>query len=164
MQPSNQKLVYRDIAMVANRNEEKLSVDFAVVCDGPIDETSAFMPRTNSSVNMLARFSADRKTFYFSWHPPLPWQKSIWVVVFSKQEIHILSINHRWGFPCCYWSTLHVCRRYYPGRSVGTDSLVLSHQRRPSRLHGGLAPALIVSRPAQRSLHVTAYMLAKSPK
>jgi hypothetical protein len=72
--------------------------------------------------------------------------------------------NHRWGFPCCYWSTLHVCRRYYPGRSVGTDSLVLSHQRRPSRLHGGLAPALIVSRPAQRSLHVTAYMLAKSPK
>jgi len=72
--------------------------------------------------------------------------------------------NHRWGFPCCYWSTLHVCRRYYPGRSVGTDSLVLPHQRRPSRLHGGLAPALIVSRPAQRSLHVTAYMLAKSPK
>jgi hypothetical protein len=58
----------------------------------------------------------------------------------------------------------NVCRRYYPGRSVGTDSLVLSHQRRPSRLHGGLAPALIVSRPAQRSLHVTAYMLAKSPK
>ena len=70
--------------------------------------------------------------------------------------------NHRWGFPCCYWSTLHVCRRYYPGRSVGTDSLVLPHQRRPSRLHGGLAPALIVSRPAQRSLHITAYMLAES--
>jgi hypothetical protein len=72
--------------------------------------------------------------------------------------------DHRWGFPCCYWSTLHVCRRHYPGRSDGTRSLVLSHQRRPSRLHGGLAPALIVSRPAQRSLHVTAYMLAKSPK
>jgi len=93
MQPSNQSLVYRDIAMVANRKEEKLFVDFAVVCDGPIDEASAFMPRTNSSVNMSARFSADRKTFYFSWHPPLPWQKSIWVVVFSKQEIHILSIS-----------------------------------------------------------------------
>jgi hypothetical protein len=40
--------------------------------------------------------------------------------------------------------------RHYPGRSAGTRSLVLSHQRRPSRLHGGLAPALIVSRPAQR--------------
>jgi hypothetical protein len=93
MQPSNQNLVYRDIAMVANRKQEKLSVNFAVVCDVPIDEASAFMPRTNSSVNMSARFSADRKTFYFSWHPVLSWQKSIWVVVFSKQEIHILSIS-----------------------------------------------------------------------
>ena len=26
---------------------------------------------------------------------------------------------HRWGFPCCYWSTLHACRRHYPGRSDG---------------------------------------------
>src|SRR6266566_175396 len=32
-----------------------------------------------------------------------------------------------------------------------------------SQIHGGSAPALIVSRPAQRSLHVTACMLAKSP-
>ena len=60
--------------------------------------------------------------------------------------------DHRWGFPCCYWSTLPACRRHYPGRSDGTRSLVLSHQQRPPRLHGGLAPALIVSRPAQRSL------------
>jgi hypothetical protein len=60
--------------------------------------------------------------------------------------------HHRWGFPCCCWSTLPACRRHYPGRSDGPRSLVLSHQRRPSRLHGGLAPALIVSRPAQRSL------------
>ena len=71
--------------------------------------------------------------------------------------------DHRWGFPCCYWSTLPTCRRHYPGRSDGTRSLVLSHQRRPAPLHGGRAPALIVSRPAQRSLHVTACMLAKSP-
>jgi hypothetical protein len=41
------------------------------------------------------------------------------------------SCDHRWGFPCCYWSTLHACRRHYPGRSDGTRSLVLSHQRRP---------------------------------
>ena len=60
--------------------------------------------------------------------------------------------HHRWGFPCCYWSTLPACRRPYPGRSDGLHSLVLSHQRRPTRLHGGVAPALIVSRPAQRSL------------
>jgi hypothetical protein len=32
--------------------------------------------------------------------------------------------DHRWGFPCCYWSTLHACRRHYPGRSDGTRSLV----------------------------------------
>ena len=72
------------------------SVDFAVVCDVPIDEASAFMPRTNSSVNMSARFSADRKTFYFSWDPPLPWQKSIWVLVFSKQEIRDPHPVHLW--------------------------------------------------------------------
>ena len=60
--------------------------------------------------------------------------------------------DHRWGFPCCCWSTLPACRRHYPGRSDGPRSLVLSHQRRPSRYHGGLAPALIVSRPARRSL------------
>jgi hypothetical protein len=86
----------------------------------------------------------------------------------ARPDSHELPVDpncdHRWGFPCCCWSTLHVCRRHYPGRSAGTRSLVLFHQRRPSRLHGGLAPALIVSRPAQRSLHVTAYMLAKSPK
>src|SRR5438034_8453998 len=33
----------------------------------------------------------------------------------------------------------------------------------PPTKHGVSAPALIVSRPAQRSLHVTACMLAKSP-
>jgi hypothetical protein len=41
--------------------------------------------------------------------------------------------HHRWGFPCCYWSTLPACRRHYPGRSDGRRSLVLSHQQRPSR-------------------------------
>src|SRR6266699_3873780 len=72
--------------------------------------------------------------------------------------------DHRWGFPCCYWSTLPACRRHYPGRSDGTRSLVLSINGGPPTKHGGRAPALIVSRPAQRSLHVTACMLAKSPK
>src|SRR5437868_7869595 len=82
--------------------------------------------------------------------------------------------DHRWGFPCCYWSTLPACRRHYPGRSDGTRSLVLSHQRRPAHKTRGEGSCvnrdmlrevgLGVSRPAQRSLHVTACMLAKSPK
>src|SRR5579864_5173782 len=25
--------------------------------------------------------------------------------------------DHRWGFPCCVWSTLPACHRHYPGRS-----------------------------------------------
>jgi len=45
--------------------------------------------------------------------------------------------DHRWGFPCCYWSTLPTCRRHYPGRSDGTRSLVLSHQRRPAHITRG---------------------------
>ena len=31
--------------------------------------------------------------------------------------------DHRWGFPCCAGSTMSACRRHYPGRSDGTDSL-----------------------------------------
>src|SRR5207249_7501966 len=45
--------------------------------------------------------------------------------------------DHRWGFPCCYWSTLPTCRRHYPGRSDGTRSLVRSHQRRPAHITRG---------------------------
>ena len=42
--------------------------------------------------------------------------------------------DHRWGFPCCVWSPMPTCRRHYPGRFDGTDSLVLFffHQHRPS--------------------------------
>src|ERR1019366_6609045 len=36
----------------------------------------------------------------------------------------IPSYDHRWGFPCCTWSTLSACRRHYPGRPDGTDSLM----------------------------------------
>src|ERR1019366_2222996 len=32
--------------------------------------------------------------------------------------------DHRWGFPCCARSTMSACRRHYPGRSDGTDSLI----------------------------------------
>jgi len=62
--------------------------------------------------------------------------------------------DHRWGFPCCVWSPMPTCRRHYPGRFDGTDSLVLffSINIGLPQLHGGLAPALIVSRPAQRLL------------
>src|SRR5215472_3316892 len=28
------------------------------------------------------------------------------------------------GFPCCVWSSVSACRRHYPGRTEGTDSLV----------------------------------------
>jgi hypothetical protein len=62
--------------------------------------------------------------------------------------------DHRWGFPCCVWSPMPTCRRHYPGRFDGTDSLVLffSINIGLPQLHGGSAPALIVSRPAQRLL------------
>src|SRR5258707_11241713 len=43
------------------------------------------------------------------------------------------------------------CRRHYPGRFDGTDSLVPFHRRRPSPHYSWSAPASQVSRPAQRS-------------
>src|SRR5262249_34364443 len=42
--------------------------------------------------------------------------------------------DHRWGFPCCCWSTLPACRRHYPVRSDGAYSLVLFQQLRTSPL------------------------------
>jgi hypothetical protein len=51
----------------------------------------------------------------------------------SREALVDRRSDHRWGFPCCCWSTLPACRRHYPGRSDGPRSLVLSHQRRPSR-------------------------------
>jgi hypothetical protein len=32
--------------------------------------------------------------------------------------------DHRRGFPCCVCSTMSACRRHYPGRIDGTDSLI----------------------------------------
>src|SRR6266568_4903319 len=40
--------------------------------------------------------------------------------------------NHRWGFPCSMCFPVHACRHQYPGRSDGSCSLILLHQRRPS--------------------------------
>jgi hypothetical protein len=61
--------------------------------------------------------------------------------------------DHHWDFPCCVWSTLLTCRRQYPGRSDG----ILFARAIPlasalPRNRGGSAPALVFSRPAQRSL------------
>ena len=72
--------------------------------------------------------------------------------------------DHRWGFPCCFWSLLPACRRQYPGRSDGTCSLVRSINIGLPSITSGSTPASLVSGLAQRSpTVVTAYMLAKSP-
>ena len=71
--------------------------------------------------------------------------------------------DHRWGFPCCCWSTLHTCRRHYPGRSDGTRSLVLSHQRRPSLITRRVGSCVNRFEACSAFTRVTACMLAKSP-
>ena len=72
--------------------------------------------------------------------------------------------DHRWGFPCCYWSTLPTCRRHYPGRSDGTRSLVLSHQRRPAHITRGEGSCVNRFEACSAFTHVMACTLAKSPK
>ena len=58
----------------------------------------------------------------------------------------------------------HACRRHYPG---GNGPVFLSLSARPigglPLIAGGSAPARPVSRPAQRSLHVPARVVAKPP-
>ena len=71
--------------------------------------------------------------------------------------------DHRWGFPCCNRSLLPACRRHYPGRFDGTDSLVLFHQHRPSPKTRWGGSCINRFEACSAFTHVTACMLAKSP-
>lgn len=86
---SKDKFPYRDRAMVVA--EPAVPVNYAVVCDAPIDQASACIPRLDTAITMSTSFSEDRKTFYFSWH--IPHKGAIWVDVFSREEIHIRTIS-----------------------------------------------------------------------
>ena len=71
--------------------------------------------------------------------------------------------DHRWGFPCCTWSPMSACRRHYPGRFDGTDSLVAFHRRRPSPHFGWGGSCIIVFEACSAFTRVTACRLARSP-
>ena len=71
--------------------------------------------------------------------------------------------DHRWDFPCCVWSTLPACRRYYPGRSDGICSLVRFHQLRPSPKPGRVGSCISLFEACSAFTKVTACTLAKSP-
>ena len=60
---------------------------------------------------------------------------------------------------------VYTCRRQYPRRDRWMHALLsFSNDGGLPRLSGGSAPALAFSRPARRSLRVTAYILAGSPR
>src|ERR1019366_10355740 len=63
-----------------------------------------------------------------------------------------LDRDHRWGFPCCVWSPMRTCRRHYPGRFNGAVRSCLSIDRGLPCEKVRSAPAIVFSRPAQRSL------------
>jgi hypothetical protein len=86
---SKEKIPYRDRAMVIA--EPAVPVSYAVVCDAPIEEASAWIPRLDTAITMSTSFSEDRKTFYFTWRTPH--RGAIWVHVFSMEEIHIRHIS-----------------------------------------------------------------------
>ena len=79
-------------------------------------------------------------------HPP---PKRPGLALTSNQLIP--TADHRLGFPCCVWSPVSACRRPYPGRTDGAVRSLPIDVGLPS-IRGGSAPALSVSRPAQRSL------------
>ena len=70
--------------------------------------------------------------------------------------------HHRGGFPCCVGFPLARMPSSIPRQGHARVSLVTSRGGSLPRFHGGSAPALRVSRPARRSLHVTACWLAES--
>ena len=70
----------------------------------------------------------------------------------GSHELPVDHCDHRWGFPCCLWSPLPACRRHYPGRTDGPVRSYCPIGVGLPRNSGGSAPALPVSRPAQRSL------------
>ena len=67
----------------------------------------------------------------------------------------------RWGFPCCLWSPLRTCHRHYPGRfdeACFRSSIFIDCGLPCEKVRS--APAIVFSRPAQRSL---ALWPARSP-
>jgi hypothetical protein len=78
-------------------------------------------------------------------------------------EVQLLvTRHHRWGFPCCVGSPAARMPSSIPRQGHARVSLVTSRGGSLPRFHGGSAPALRVSRPARRSLRVTACWLAES--
>ena len=67
------------------------------------------------------------------------------------------------GFPCCVWSPLPACHRYYPGRSDGACSLVSLHRQRPSLCNSQVGSCNYCFGPCSAFTHVMACTLAESP-
>src|SRR6202166_2658375 len=58
---------------------------------------------------------------------------------------------------------MSACRRHYPGRSDGTDSLILLHRRRPSPDYSWVGSCIISFVACSAFTRVTTCRLAKSP-
>src|ERR1019366_5094084 len=58
---------------------------------------------------------------------------------------------------------MSACRRHYPGRFDGTDSLVPFHRRRPSPHYSWVSSCIISFEACSAFTHVTTCRLAKSP-
>ena len=70
-------------------------------------------------------------TRFHRYYDPLRSPKQPCLALASCRLVPIFRF-HCWGFPCSVCLPIHACRRQYPGKSNGSCSLVLLHQRRPS--------------------------------
>ena len=71
---------------------------------------------------------------------------------------------HCWGFPCSVCLSMHACRRHYPGKSNGSCSLVLLHQRRPSPTGRRVSSCVNGFEAYSTFIRITTYMLTESLK
>ena len=76
----------------------------------------------------------------------------------------LVLLHHRWGFPCCGGAPCVCMPSPVPWRDRWMHALLsFFNEGGLRRSKDGSAPALAFSRPAQRSLRVTACILAGSP-
>lgn len=80
--------------VIMQANDTIQPVAFRVDCDAPIQTANQFIAGQSAYMSVAESYSADRKSYTFSFqYPPLTPMAPLVVTVYSKQPIHIVKIE-----------------------------------------------------------------------